>query len=252
MPVARKHSERGHPATSPCAAMRHRDRRNAKSPAIPGSRWAVEKSRDSPSRSRDLGTMSPDALSTDRGRITTASMPQQDTSTILFESIMREQADMLHTFIRVLVADDQSREEVFHETVVVAWKRLSSYDPERPIGHWLRGIARKVALAHLRGTGRHLSLDENLLDEIDRRFGVLSGQPGDTFEEKLDCLRSCLGRLDDRERTALRTRYEDGLRGSPLAERIGTSLEAAKKIVQRARARLRGCMEARLAWGEAR
>lgn len=168
----------------------------------------------------------------------------------LFEGLVRENADMLFTYIRSLVSDELLREEVFQETVVVAWQRLASYDPARPIGAWLRGIARKTSLAKLRERGAHRSLDDATLAGLEERFASLAGQPGETFDEKLECLRACLKVLSDRDREAIRLRYEDGLRGAPLAEGIGVGLENAKKIVQRARQRLHACIERRLSPGE--
>lgn len=172
------------------------------------------------------------------------------TESILFEGIVREHSDMLFTYIRSLVADELAREDVYQETIVVAWRRLADYDPQRPIGAWLRGIARKAALAQGRGGGRHRSLDENDLARLEGRFAALGRQSGDTFDEKLDGLRRCLAALPERDREAIRVRYEEGLRGRPLAEAIGVGIENAKKIVQRARERVHECMQRKLMPGE--
>ena len=49
-------------------------------------------------------------------------------------------------------------------------------------------------------------------------------------------------------RDAIEGRYERGLRGTTLAEALETSLENARKIVQRARGKLLRCMKTRVAW----
>ena len=77
---------------------------------------------------------------------------------------------------------------------------------------------------------------------------MLEKEPGDTLDEKLACLNRCLEELSERDRSAIDARYKGGLRGAELAERLQTSLDNARKIVQRARAKLQACMKTKLAW----
>jgi DNA-directed RNA polymerase specialized sigma24 family protein len=57
----------------------------------------------------------------------------------------------------------------------------------------------------------------------------------------------CLAQLSDRDREAIEGRYTLNLRGAPLAERLQTSVESARKIVQRARSKILACMNAKIA-----
>ena len=61
----------------------------------------------------------------------------------VFEVLMRENADMLLAFLRASVRDKHAAEDIFQETMIVAWRRMDSFDRERSFAKWLRGIAKK-------------------------------------------------------------------------------------------------------------
>lgn len=167
---------------------------------------------------------------------------------VLFEALVRQTADTLHLYLTACTTDAALADEVFQDTIVVAWQRMGDFDPKRSFGAWTRGIARNILLAKRRERYFIQRLDEEVLVQIDNRVGVLEKEPGDTLDEKLACLNRCLEELSERDRSAIDARYKGGLRGAELAERLQTSLDNARKIVQRARAKLQACMKTKLAW----
>ena len=69
-----------------------------------------------------------------------------------FEILVRENTRMLTVFLRSRVKDEAAVDDLFQETMLVAWKRLDDCDLSRPFGPWLRGIAhRLVIIDHLKG-----------------------------------------------------------------------------------------------------
>lgn len=165
----------------------------------------------------------------------------------LFEILVREHADMLSVFLNCSVRSPQLADELFQETLVVAWKNMERFDQERSFGRWLRGIARNLILAERRKRARGpLLLDEAALDRVDDRCEQLHLRPGDTLDEKLSGLRECLLALPEKFRHAVELRYLEEIRGSDLAKRLETSVENAKKLLQRGRQRLLTCLEAKL------
>ena len=62
----------------------------------------------------------------------------------LFETLVREHADMLTVYLRSALGDTSDVDDLFQETMVVAWRRLDDFDQTRPFGPWLRGIARNL------------------------------------------------------------------------------------------------------------
>ena len=59
----------------------------------------------------------------------------------------------------------------------------------------------------------------------------------------MESLQSCLGRLPEREATAVRLRYEQRKTFEDIAAVLGTSSGAIRNLLCRARARLRECIE---------
>jgi len=160
----------------------------------------------------------------------------------LFEILVRENADMLVSFLRSTVRDPATVEDLFQETFLVAWKNLSRFDRDRPFGPWLRGIAARLVMAERRRGARVRVLEESEMELLDAYFEAFAASRGDTWSEKLDALRRCLERLKPPLREALDLRYQAGLGCSTIAERVGDSLEAVKKRLQRARSYLALCL----------
>lgn len=166
----------------------------------------------------------------------------------LFEILTREHIDSVRAFLLASLRDSIAAEDVLQETFLVAWRILDRYDRQLPFGPWVRGIAGKLLLNHRRKLGRNRVhfCDDQLLANLDdglRDFGRLAG---DTFDEKLDALRDCLGRLQGAQRESIRLHYEHGLHCKEIAARLGIGFEAVKKHLQRGRALLHRCLRNKL------
>ena len=161
----------------------------------------------------------------------------------VFEILARENTDMLTAYLRSLIGADPSVDDLFQQSMLVAWRRLADYDRKRPFGPWLRGIAQRLVLEHRRrAAGRPRVIDPLVLVELDRRFDALAAQPGDTFRERAERLHSCLAKLPDAMRHAIEMIYARGLLIAAAATALGSSEEAVKKRVQRARQLLAECI----------
>jgi RNA polymerase sigma-70 factor (ECF subfamily) len=161
----------------------------------------------------------------------------------VFEILVREHADMLGAYLRTLLGSDSSLDDIFQETMLVAWRRLPDYDRSRPFAPWLRGIAQVLVLEHARKKrARPLTADPLVLVEIDRRFEQLAGSPGDTFKEKTERIWTCVGRLPETMREAINLVYVRGLQAAAAAESLSIGREAFGKRVQRARQLIAECL----------
>ncbi len=107
---------------------------------------------------------------------------------------------MLAAYIRSVVQDPGPSDDIWQETMIVAWNRLDEFDRSRPFGPWLRGIACRLIMANRRVSCRTLLLDNaEALERLDGHFDRLQSLHGDTLEEKLDALRDCVQRLSEPE-----------------------------------------------------
>ena len=59
----------------------------------------------------------------------------------LFEVLVRENEGPVMLLINALVRDPALADDIFQETMIVAWNKFDTYDASRPLTPWLRGIA---------------------------------------------------------------------------------------------------------------
>ncbi len=162
----------------------------------------------------------------------------------LFEILVRENADSLTAFLRAAVRDPAAADDLFQETLLVAWRRIRDYDRSRPFGAWLRGIARRLVLAHYRAAARApVVLDERALDYVDRRMAQIDRQPGEAFDEKIAALRDCIERLAGPYRESIELHYRQRRTTDWMSAHLAVTREAIQKRLQRARAKLAECLE---------
>ncbi len=175
------------------------------------------------------------------------SNPAPPSGATSFDDLVRDHAVALNLFLRAVVRDPQLADELFEETIVVAWRTLDRFDRTRAFGPWLRGIARRLLLARRRQDARRMrTLGDDVLDQVDRACAEFENRTGDAFDERLDALRKCMAALPPRLRAAIESRYTNDLHGARLADALAVTFESAKKLVQRARAQLAECVERRL------
>lgn len=165
----------------------------------------------------------------------------------LFEILMRENAGMLTAYLRTVIRDSSTADDLFQETWLIAWRRLDDFDKSRPFGPWLRGIAARVVMAWRRKSQRSALLcDDEILEHLGQRCESVHRLAGDTWEDKLTGLQGCLDDLPERYREPIRLRYLEELLPDAMAERLGLELETIKKRLQRGRSRLWECLQRKL------
>jgi RNA polymerase sigma factor (sigma-70 family) len=162
----------------------------------------------------------------------------------LFEILVRENADALTAFLRAAVDDQAVVDDLFQETMLIAWRKINEYNRARPFGAWQRGIAKKLVIAHARKAAREIPLSsEQVLDYLDQRLAQVERQPGDTLDEKIAALRDCIKRLAPMYREPLDLHYSQRRTTEWIAEKLATTKEAVQKRLQRARMQLVECLE---------
>ena len=168
----------------------------------------------------------------------------------LFEILIRENTEMLIAFLRSGVRDEHAVDDLYQETVLVAWQRLDDYARDKPIGPWLRGIAGKIMLAHYRKSQRlAVPLDEQSLDWLNTRFEAIHALRGDTLHQKLATLRECVDALPDTYQRPIRLRFTEQIPLAEIEAMLSLSKETLKKRLTRAKQRLSDCLERKLGLG---
>ncbi len=161
----------------------------------------------------------------------------------IFAALVHEHADMLLAYIRATVHDPGSVDDIFQETMLVAWRRFDDYDPARPLAGWLRGIARKLILAHFsRLKKRPVYCHDTVLQALDARLEHIDRQKGDTWTDKIAALDICLEHLPPVLHQCIDLFYREQKKTEEIAENVKATRESVKKRLQRARALLADCL----------
>jgi len=107
---------------------------------------------------------------------------------------------------------------------------------------YLRRTAYNLFVSAQRRSGRVVAVEE--LEAIDNSWARLAAE--ENGEEMLKSLRECLEQLTQRARSALDMRYRDERSRAEIAAQLSLSEDGAKNLLQRAKERLRECLEGKL------
>jgi len=147
----------------------------------------------------------------------------------------------LHTFVRSLVPTRQMASEVMQDVILVLWEK---FDAAADFQGWAFGVAKNVALRHLRrqSRDRHVFDDELVNQLADDAVALVPVHDGHR-----EALERCLDKLPAAQRELVLTAYTKGTRMDELATRRGQTPMALYKLLHRIRQALLECVERTLA-----
>jgi RNA polymerase sigma factor (sigma-70 family) len=158
-----------------------------------------------------------------------------NTATTSFDALYRECARDLYAYVRTLLGDDASAEDVTALTFERAYRRRSSFDERRGSRRgWLFGIARNAALDELRRRRRAAPLIGELSDEL-----ATAPEEEAELAARRSTVRAALAALPARDRELVALKFHGGLSNAELAAVLGTSESNAGTRVHRAVTKLR-------------
>jgi len=160
----------------------------------------------------------------------------------VFEVLARDHADHLLVFLRAVVRDRSMVDDVFQETMMVAWRRLADFDRTRSFGAWLRGIGSRVAM-DFAGRRRMIVADPTMLQEIEEHSVAFDGDHAQAFQTRMGTLDDCIERLPTDYSQMVQMVYRAELPLRTIAVNLALTEEAVKKRIQRARALLGECLQ---------
>ena len=158
-----------------------------------------------------------------------------NTTTTSFDALYRECARDLYAYVRTLLGDDASAEDVTALAFERAYRRHLTFDARRGSRRgWLFGIARNAALDELRRRKRTAPLVGDLEDEL-----ASSTEEEADFAVRRTTVRVALATLDPRDRELVALKFHGGLSNAELAAVLGTSESNVGTRVHRAVTKLR-------------
>jgi RNA polymerase sigma-70 factor (ECF subfamily) len=147
----------------------------------------------------------------------------------------------LHTFVRSLVPTRQMASEVMQDVILVLWEK---FDAAADFQGWAFGVAKNVALRHLRRQSRDRHVfDDELVNQLAEDAVALVP----VHDGHREALERCLDKLPAAQRDLVLTAYTKGTRMDELATRRGQTPMALYKLLHRIRQALLECVERTLA-----
>jgi len=161
-------------------------------------------------------------------------------------------------FIYRTLPDPDEAEDLAQATFVQLWKTAARYKPTARFSTFLFTIARNLCLNEIRRRVRHPadSLDEPRPEDEDHPLRQIEDrrQPGADFEatrsELFKLVDEALAALPEKQRTALILCRDGELSYEEIATVLGTSLQATKSLIHRARETLKGRLKPYIDSGE--
>ena len=161
---------------------------------------------------------------------------ESDRDAVIDEAFRAHAADVYRLAFSI-TRDRSAAEDVVQDTFARAFDRFAAYDPERPIGAWLHGIAAHLAVDHARRSGAR------------RRIALAWPRPAaepdaSSALAERDAAARLLDEMPPRTRAMLVLRHAYGYDDRSVGELVGTSPGNVRTQLSRAHARLRALLDA--------
>jgi RNA polymerase sigma-70 factor (ECF subfamily) len=143
-----------------------------------------------------------------------------------------------------LVRDFAFAEEVLQEIAVVICDQWSDFKPGTNFQAWAMRIARNKIYTLTREARRVILLSPLAME------GIEHAAAAETRQGWLEAVQNCMEGLEERARTILSLRYQQGLSGQAIAHQLQMTVTAVHMALSRARTSVARCAEGRLAGGE--
>ncbi len=176
-----------------------------------------------------------------RARLTEALSRVADGDRMALRTVYELTAAKLFGVCLRISGDRESAEDILQDVYIKVWNRAGRFDAARasPVT-WLCAIARNTAIDARRASGRAVLVSEDHAADIadDRETAPEIIAAGQERARIFDCL----GKLEERQSSAIRAAFFDGLTYAELADRMAVPLGTMKSWVRRGLIALKGCL----------
>lgn len=153
----------------------------------------------------------------------------------------------VHAFILYLVPNRTDADDILQDTLAEMWNKFSDYQEGTNFVSWGLTIAKyKVYQFIQKSKTYRLHFDPELMHLLQQEETLSQG--GQLTQEKIEALKECVAKLQEKEKKMLQLRYEKNLTFGGIAGQSGVSIPAVYKALSRVHARLARCIEFTLRW----
>jgi RNA polymerase sigma-70 factor (ECF subfamily) len=168
-----------------------------------------------------------------------------------FNQLVRAHQAKVRSYLGRFLRDADVVDDLAQDTFIAAYRSLDTWKQQAAFGGWLLGIARNLALRHLREDQRRRSREADSLEISLSRWSEqrLDGEnPSiERHEQVVAALRNCIGGLQKHSAGMVRDAYFRGRSAAEIASETGKTEGAVWITLMRIRQTLRDCIGEHLA-----
>jgi RNA polymerase sigma-70 factor (ECF subfamily) len=150
----------------------------------------------------------------------------------------------VYAFILALVPVWSDADDVLQNTSAVLWRKRETFTLESDFVAWALSIARYEVLSYRKRQRRDRMIFSDQTVELLAEQMASEGLGSDS---RRDALESCVAKLKERDRELIRLRYEPRATTQGVADRVGRSIQAVYKALNRIHGQLLDCVRQTLA-----
>ena len=128
------------------------------------------------------------------------------------------------------------------DSFLVAWKSLERFDVSKDFGAWMRGVVRNKWREYLRKNNREIQIEDDVLEVMEQQMHDWQSQRQDGGPSVFLKLETCLKKLPEAMSHAIQLAYSEGLNSDEAAKRLDISSANLRKRLERARNKLKDCL----------
>lgn len=143
-------------------------------------------------------------------------------------------------YLRLLGCTREEADDITQETFIVVMRAEFTHHTDEQTATFLRRTARNLFLHSKRKTRTRREVD------IDAAEAVMRSNAEDGGDAYVEALKRCLDAMRGRTRLAVLAVYGDKLTTAQVADQMGLKENGLKTLLQRAREKLRDCVQRRM------
>jgi RNA polymerase sigma-70 factor (ECF subfamily) len=165
---------------------------------------------------------------------------------IFLKHFIRHQQE-IYAYILTLVPHLHDADDLFQEAMTVMWRKFDQFEPGTNFVAWGIKIAQFLVVDYRRhkARNRQTQLSDEVLDALAERMPAVQ----DRMAERLEALKRCLSRLDDRAKCLVKMRYERNTSVRDMASTLELSVRQVHRNLASINGMLLRCMRRGLSVG---
>ncbi|MDF1755952.1 MAG: sigma-70 family RNA polymerase sigma factor [Verrucomicrobiales bacterium] len=165
--------------------------------------------------------------------------PKTNSEEPVFPDLMAGHQARIIGYIRTMIPDIHAAKDVLQETNMTLLRKSRDFEMGSNFTAWAFRIAYFEVLAWRRNKGRErLQFSNELVESLSQ-----TGEHfGESYDSRLDALKTCLDKLPERQRLIVQRHYLNGTPVQEIAREMDFKPNAASQLLHRARLSLFQCI----------